>query len=72
MLWTSLMDEETLEDVGLRFNHIPIRCDNTSAINLNKNLIQHSRTKHIEMCHHFLYDHVHKGYIIFLFVNMDK
>ena len=31
---------------------IPIKCDNTSAINLSKNPIQHSRTKHIEIRHH--------------------
>ena len=31
-----------------------IMCDNISAINLSKNHIQHSRTKHIEIKHHFL------------------
>jgi len=33
-------------------------CDNTSAINLTKNQIQHLRTKHIEIHHHFIRDHV--------------
>jgi len=36
-------------------------CDNTSAINLTKNQIQHSRTKHIEIRHHFIRDHVSNG-----------
>lgn len=40
-------------------------CDNTSAINLTKNLVLHSRTKHIEICHHFLRDHVEKGDVVF-------
>jgi len=31
----------------LYLDHIPLRCDNTSAINLTKNLVMHSRTKHI-------------------------
>ena len=35
-----------------------LMCDNTSAINLTKNQIQHSRTKHIEIRHHFIMDHV--------------
>jgi len=36
-------------------------CDNTSAINLTKIQIQHSRTKHIEIRHHFIRDHVNNG-----------
>jgi len=36
-------------------------CDNTSGINLTKNQIQHSRTKHIEIRHHFIKDHVSNG-----------
>jgi hypothetical protein len=33
-----------------------INCDNTSAINISKNPVQHSRTKHIDIRHHFLSD----------------
>jgi len=40
---------------------IPLLCDNTSAINLTKNPVQHSRTKHIEIRHHFIRDHVNNG-----------
>lgn len=29
-------------------------CDNLSAINISKNPIQHSRTKHIDIHHHFV------------------
>ena len=35
-------------------------CNNTSAINLSKNPIQHSRTNYIEIRHHFLRDHVER------------
>ena len=42
------------------FDPTPIFCDNTSTINLAKNPIQHSRTKHIEIRHHFLRDHVER------------
>jgi transposase InsO family protein len=58
-----------LEDFNLHFDHIPIRCDNTSAINLSKNPIQHSRTKHIEIRHHFLRDHAQKGDIELVFID---
>jgi len=40
---------------------VPLYCDNTSAINQTKNPIQHSKTKHIEIGHHFIRDHVLKG-----------
>ena len=50
--------KQQLSDYGIIPYHIPIRCDNTSAINLSKNPILHSRTKHIEIRHHFLKDHV--------------
>jgi len=37
---------------------VPLYYDNTSVINLTKNPIQHSKTKHIEIRHHFIRDHV--------------
>lgn len=40
-------------------------CDNTGAINLTKNPMLHSRTKHIEIRHYFLRDHVEKDDVIF-------
>ena len=32
----------------------PIMCDNKSAIAMTKNLVYHSRTKHIAIKHHFI------------------
>ena len=51
---------------------MPIRCDNTSAINLSKNPILHSRAKHINIKHHFLHDHMQKGDIMLEFTNTKK
>ncbi|RVW82174.1 Retrovirus-related Pol polyprotein from transposon RE1 [Vitis vinifera] len=53
--------KQTLSDFNLIFEHVPIKCDNTSAINISKNPVQHSRTKQIEIRHHFLRDHAQKG-----------
>ena len=61
-----------LEDYGLFLDHIPIKCDNTSAINLTRNPIQHSRTKHIDIRHHFLRDHVQKGDVSIEFVSTEN
>ena len=53
--------KHTLEDYRLTFNKIPIMFDNTSAIMISKNPVLHSRTKHIEIRHHFIRDHVERG-----------
>ncbi|GJV01484.1 hypothetical protein Tco_1335053 [Tanacetum coccineum] len=42
---------------------VPIMCDNEGAIDLSRNPVQHSRTKHIEIRHHFLRDNVQEGNI---------
>ncbi|GKA74354.1 retrovirus-related pol polyprotein from transposon TNT 1-94 [Tanacetum coccineum] len=59
----ALWMKQALIDYGVRLDDIPIMCDNKGAIDLSKNLVQHSRTKHIEICHHFLSDNVQKGNI---------
>ena len=48
---------------------IPIKCDNTSVICLTKNPIQHSRTKYIEIRHHFIRDHVLKEDVVLEYVD---
>lgn len=35
-----------------------IYCDNTSAINISKNLVLHARTKHIELKYHFMRERI--------------
>ncbi|GKE62039.1 hypothetical protein Tco_1512406, partial [Tanacetum coccineum] len=55
--------KQALVDYGISLDDIPIMCDNKGAIDLSKNLAQHSRIKHIEIRHHFLRDNVQKGNI---------
>ncbi|GJX37104.1 retrovirus-related pol polyprotein from transposon TNT 1-94 [Tanacetum coccineum] len=43
----ALWMKEALIDYGIRLNNVPIMCDNKGAIDLIKNPVQHSRTKHI-------------------------
>ncbi|RVX22856.1 Retrovirus-related Pol polyprotein from transposon RE1 [Vitis vinifera] len=61
--------KQTLSDFNLIFEHVPIQCDNTSTINISKNPVQHSKTKHIEIRHHFLRDHAQKGDITLEFIS---
>jgi len=53
--------KQQLEDFGLKISKVPLLCDNTRAINLTKNQVQHSRTKHIEIRQHFIRDHINNG-----------
>jgi len=62
--------KQILGDFGLNFDHIPIKCDKTSTINLSKNPIQHSYIKHNKVRHHFLRDHIMKDDIILEFVSI--
>jgi hypothetical protein len=51
--------KQTLEYVQVKYDHpITINYDNTSAINISKNPIMHSKTKHIPIKYHFLRDQV--------------
>ncbi|GJZ74385.1 hypothetical protein Tco_0638531 [Tanacetum coccineum] len=59
----ALWMKQALIHYGVRLDDIPIMCDNRGAIDLSKNPVQHSRTKHIEIHHHFLRDNVQKGNI---------
>jgi hypothetical protein len=45
-------------------------CDNTSAIMISKNSVLHTRTKHVEIRHHFIRDHVERGDIELIHVDI--
>eukprot|EP00253_Pinus_taeda_P016932 PITA_16932 len=50
---------QTLQDFQITCTPpISILCDNTSAINLSKNPVMHSKTKHIPIKYHFLREQV--------------
>ncbi|GJT26093.1 retrovirus-related pol polyprotein from transposon TNT 1-94 [Tanacetum coccineum] len=59
----ALWMKQALIDYDVRLDDVPIMCDNKGVIDLSKNPVQHSRTKHIEIRHHFLRDNVQKGHI---------
>ncbi|GJV92896.1 retrovirus-related pol polyprotein from transposon TNT 1-94 [Tanacetum coccineum] len=59
ILWT----RSQLTDYDFVFNKIPLYCDNRSAIALCCNNVQHSRSKHIDIRHHFIREQVEKGVV---------
>ena len=50
LLWM----KNLLHEYGITQDTMCVFCDNTSAINLSKILVQHSKSKHIEIRYHFI------------------
>nr|GEY25884.1 hypothetical protein [Tanacetum cinerariifolium] len=59
-----------LKDYGFDFHKIPMYCDNQSAIVLCCNNVQHSRSKHIDIRHHFIKEQVERRVVELYFVEM--
>ena len=50
-----------LKDIRIEISeHIVIHCDNTSTVNMSKNPMLHSKTKHISIKYHMLREKVAK------------
>nr|GEU37840.1 retrovirus-related Pol polyprotein from transposon TNT 1-94 [Tanacetum cinerariifolium] len=59
----ALWMKQALIDYNVRLDDVPIMRDNKGTIDLSKNPVQHSRTKHIEIHHRFPRNNVQKGHI---------
>jgi hypothetical protein len=57
LLWM----RQTLRDYGYKLSKVPLLCDNESAIRMADNLVEHNRTKHIDIRYHFLKGHQQRG-----------
>ncbi|GJT48760.1 hypothetical protein Tco_0974917 [Tanacetum coccineum] len=58
-------------DYGLKFNKIPLYCDNKSAIALCCNNVQHSRSKHIDVRYHFIKEQVENRVVELYFIRTE-
>jgi hypothetical protein len=53
--------KQTLTYIQVEYDEpIPIYCDNTNTINISNNPVMHSKTKHIPIKYHFLWEQVAK------------
>ncbi|GJV29314.1 putative ribonuclease H-like domain-containing protein, partial [Tanacetum coccineum] len=59
-------------DYGFNFMNTKIYIDNESIIRIVKNLVFHSKTKHIEISHHFIRDAYEKKLIQVLQIHTDN
>jgi hypothetical protein len=61
-----------MRDFGVRFERVPLMCDNTSAVSVAKNLVFYKNMRHVERRHHFLRDHVEKGNIEMRYTDIER
>ncbi|RVW96044.1 Retrovirus-related Pol polyprotein from transposon RE1 [Vitis vinifera] len=58
-----------LNDLRIKWDSpMKLYCDNKSAINIAHNLIQHDRTKHIEIDRHFIKEKLEKGVVCMSYI----
>ncbi|CAM8925932.1 unnamed protein product [Rhodiola kirilowii] len=68
LLWMKQM----LSEYGVEQEEMTLYCDNMSAISISKNPVQHSRTKHIDIRHHFIRELVEQKVVTLTHVTTDK
>ena len=61
-----------LNDIGFGPQCININCDNQGAVNLTKNALTVSRTKHVDIAHHFVRNRVNRGELSFKYIQTDE
>ncbi|KAI3499752.1 hypothetical protein L1887_35561 [Cichorium endivia] len=64
--------QSQLKDYPINMRKIPLFCDSQSAIRICHNPVQHSKTKHIALCYHFIKSHVEEGNIEVHFVHTTE
>ena len=57
-----------LKDYGIEQGTMNMHYDNSSAINISKNLVLHSYTNHIEILHHFIKGLVEENVVYLEFI----
>ncbi|GKD87225.1 hypothetical protein Tco_1358379, partial [Tanacetum coccineum] len=69
--WIQRYSHANQANIFYLFNKIPLYCDNKSAIALCCNNVQHSRSKHIDIRHHFIREQVENRVVELYFVETN-
>ena len=68
LLWM----KKFLNDYGILQDTMVVYCDNSSTIDISKNLVQHSKTKHIEIRYHFIRDFVERKIVCLKYIPTER
>ena len=60
-----------LSDYGISQDTMVVYCDNSSAIDISKNPVQHSKTKHIKIRYHFIRDLVERNIVALEYIPIE-
>jgi len=64
--------KQMLKEYNVEQDVLTLYCDNLSAINISKNPIQHNKTKHIDIWHHFIRDLVQEKVVTLEHVDTEE
>ena len=68
LLWM----KKVLTDYGISQDTMIVYCDNSNVIDISKNPIQHSKTKHIEIRYHFIMDLVERKIVYLEYIPTER
>ena len=68
LLWM----KKVLTDYGISQDIMVVYCNNSSAIDISKNTVQHSKTKHIEIRYHFIRDLVERKIVCLEYIPTER
>ena len=68
LLWM----KKLLSDYGISQDTMVVYCDSSSSIDISKNLVQHSKTKNIEIRYHFIRDLVERKIVALEYIPMKR
>ena len=64
--------KKLLNDYGISQDTTIVYCENSSAIDISKNPVQHSKTKHIEIRYHFIRDLVKRKIVSLEYIPTER
>ena len=68
LLWI----KKLLTDYGITQDTMVVYCDNSSAIDISKNPVQHSKIKHIEIRYHLIRDLVERKIVCLEYIPTER
>ena len=64
--------KKLLSDYGISQDTMVVYCNNSSAIDIFKNHVQHSKTKHIKIRYHFIKDLVERKIVTLEYIPIER
>lgn len=64
--------QQLLADMGFPQKMTIIHCDNQACIDLSRNPVHHQRTKHIDIKHHYIRDHIEKHHFDLKYIHTSE